>query len=369
MRALCVAGCILAMGSGAFSQEVRLTAMTFFGADEQGTVNPALRWNSFYLDPAWDIGLFEWKDPASVDWPSDLLNDPGDYTIAIPLAAGETRTFGFTVYGGPEVPEGYYGFNLFFDGLESPSPGAPGVSVVAYTDVDSAEPHPAPQAIATAVNTMGWPIADVGGSGTFVYVSAAEGLRVTLTDAAIFAPQAFGVDLIVGQFGGERITSGKDGKPDVIGRFTLRADPIAKPPSDLSCTRSEDGKTTDLSWTNNGTYASLKILRDGVEIASVPVTATSYRDAAAPIGKLTYQVLAEADGVQGVRAAWSWTPRTARCGSPPSLSSARATRAASIPPSAGTRSTWIRPGTSPSSRERRLPTSRSRGSTRRPTTA
>jgi len=61
-------------------------------------------------------------------------------------------------------------------------------------------------------------------------------------------------------------------------------------PTDLSCTKS--GSDVSLAWTNHGAYDSLQILRDAVEIASVPVASTTYTDLAVPNGEHAYQVLA-----------------------------------------------------------------------------
>ncbi|MBI4600939.1 MAG: hypothetical protein HY721_03175 [Planctomycetes bacterium] len=61
-------------------------------------------------------------------------------------------------------------------------------------------------------------------------------------------------------------------------------------PSDIACTKA--GRDVTLTWTNHAAYDSLEVLRDGVEIASLAVGATTHTDAAAPLGDHTYQVLA-----------------------------------------------------------------------------
>jgi hypothetical protein len=61
-------------------------------------------------------------------------------------------------------------------------------------------------------------------------------------------------------------------------------------PTSLTCRRQED--TVTLTWLNHETYDSLKVLRDGAELATLAATDTLYVDSGVPEGAHTYQVLA-----------------------------------------------------------------------------
>jgi hypothetical protein len=297
-RLLCVVGCLFAMCPDAQPQEVRITGITFFQADGAGNLNMAGQWNTIYLDPAWDLAAFNWKEPSTINWATDLLNAPSNYGVDIALAAGTSRTLGLCFAGG-NFPN-YFGMNLFFGGAQNPSPGTPGISALAYTDVDGpgvGDP-PAFSSIAPTVGCGGWPFsAFVGGSGSLVYLDAVKGVKITMTDFAVYSPTAYNVDVVQTQDpGGRQLTAATDGSNDTFVKFTLVAESTATPPSNLVCSRIGDGLTVDLSWVNGGVYSSLKVLRDGAEIASLPVDATSYKDENVPFGRRDYQVLAEFGG-------------------------------------------------------------------------
>ncbi|MBN1421191.1 MAG: IPT/TIG domain-containing protein, partial [Planctomycetes bacterium] len=76
------------------------------------------------------------------------------------------------------------------------------------------------------------------------------------------------------------------------------------PVTDLDCTAA-DCSTVDLTWTVGGTYDSIRVRRDGADLATLAGDASSYQDAAATPGTRTYAVI-------GIRGSLSSTPAT--CG-------------------------------------------------------
>ncbi|MBI4583508.1 MAG: hypothetical protein HY717_05760 [Planctomycetes bacterium] len=68
-------------------------------------------------------------------------------------------------------------------------------------------------------------------------------------------------------------------------------------PTNLTCVK--DGRDVRLAWTNHAVAESLKVLRDGIEIASLAVDATAYVDTAVSLGDHTYQILATAGPQSG----------------------------------------------------------------------
>ena len=115
-----------------------LTAVTLFGCDDRGTVDPAFRNNSGPLDAAWDVFLYEGHvfDPASDD-PDKIqwLNDRENHTVKIPLTPG-THTFTFHCESARRWP--FVGMNLFFDGVNDEA----AISVKAPMDTHG-PPYPA----------------------------------------------------------------------------------------------------------------------------------------------------------------------------------------------------------------------------------
>ncbi len=291
---LCVVGASSAVAPLA-ARETAISALTFFGTDQQGWVNPAYRWNTVYPDAAWDIGLLE--DAMPPDLPVLWLNNLDDYGVSVPLTPGQERTFGMCV---SVVPEGYYGLNLFFGGKENPSPGSPGISVFAYTDVDGPGDPPVYEAIRSDITTMGWAIADVGGSGSLVYNDWEQGVCVTLVAFVIYTPEALGLDLVQPQEpGGQlRFLDATDGKADLLATFTLEVTECPMAPSDLVCSRSPDGANVTLQWTNYGPYDSLAIEREGTRIATLDPNATSYLDAGVSPMTHNYAVVAGLGGAE-----------------------------------------------------------------------
>jgi hypothetical protein len=68
-------------------------------------------------------------------------------------------------------------------------------------------------------------------------------------------------------------------------------------PTALSCRRKGDG--VELAWENNGTYANIKLLRDGTLLAQLPGDSTTYTDTAVAEGDHAYQAAAVAANLEG----------------------------------------------------------------------
>ena len=209
-----------------------LTAVTLFGCDDQGTVDPAFRNNSGPIDAAWDIFLYEGDvlDPARDDLTKvRWLNSPKDHTIQIPLTPG-THTFTFHCEFGRQWPAA--GMNLFFDGVHD----KPAISAKAPMDATG---PPYPDFVQNdAAKTMGWPITDVPAagslscngpdSGIWDFSQTGKGVKVTLKS---FRCSVAAVDRNLDLVGPHRI--GASGKPDSVGQFVLEVEQIDSQPSDL----------------------------------------------------------------------------------------------------------------------------------------
>lgn len=66
------------------------------------------------------------------------------------------------------------------------------------------------------------------------------------------------------------------------------------PPSGLVCSRSEDGESVQLNWSNCGTYEALNLFRNGALIFNLGETTTDFFDNfSVPLGDVTYEVVAE----------------------------------------------------------------------------
>ncbi|MGE3165754.1 MAG: proprotein convertase P-domain-containing protein [Planctomycetota bacterium] len=77
----------------------------------------------------------------------------------------------------------------------------------------------------------------------------------------------------------------------LLQRWCLRV-PVAcslLPPGGLAC--SVTGVDVTLSWSNSAAYDEIQVVRDGVTIATLPGSATTYLDAGAPAGTRTYRLL------------------------------------------------------------------------------
>jgi hypothetical protein len=68
-------------------------------------------------------------------------------------------------------------------------------------------------------------------------------------------------------------------------------------PTNLTCLLNQ--ANVELSWKNNALYESLKVLRDGAELAPLAVDATSYVDTNVPAGEHTYQIAAKSGADEG----------------------------------------------------------------------
>ncbi|MEA3365841.1 MAG: hypothetical protein U9Q79_09410, partial [Candidatus Hydrogenedentes bacterium] len=141
--------------------ETSLTGITVFACNEHGTVNPALRFNSGPVDPAWDLFVARAKENPSA---APVWLNREDNRIHVPLSPG-THTF-VLHFDSPGL-ERFMGINLFFDSDES----APGIS--AYVDTETA--GPSPPRPNSAAKTHGLPITDIPGSGTLTFRSGAKG--------------------------------------------------------------------------------------------------------------------------------------------------------------------------------------------------
>ncbi|MBN2474550.1 MAG: alpha-galactosidase [Pirellulales bacterium] len=209
-----------------------LSAMTLFGCDDRGTVDPAFRNNSGPIDAAWDIFLYKGDvfDPASGDAEKvQWLNRREDHTVRIPLGPG-THTFTFHCEFGRTWPA--IGVNLFFDGVgerAAISVRAPmhagGSTYPAFVQND-------------ADKTMGWPLTEIpasrsltcGGPDTRIweFTQAGKDLKVTLKSFRCSVPSVDGnLDLV----GPHEI--GASGKPDLIGQFVLEVEQVSSKPPDL----------------------------------------------------------------------------------------------------------------------------------------
>ena len=300
-------------------QAIEITAVTWNKTLGTGdplddrAVDGSERWNTFYSDAAWDIGIYEGEviiDPEEFElW----RNDPDDMSVNIELLPATTTTFTIGVSRNSNVNDNFqYNVNLFFDGLElvpAGSSGTPGISVVALSSTVGPESGDFPDFTANGnPSTTGWPFADTPGSGSLVYENCAEGVMVTMTDFVVFAQTALngglGVDLGTKSTAGQRFIDASDGEPDLWAQFTLEVQGIPPqepcilfiPPSDLTCQISESN--VDLTWENQlphqlnpAPYDSIKILRNGGQIAAIAGDASSFQDTNVPAGEtFIYQV-------------------------------------------------------------------------------
>jgi hypothetical protein len=206
-------------------QIARLTGINLFKTDESGEVNVSERWNTLYLDEAWDLGVYEGPpvtDAVGFD-SARWLNDPTDLTLDFEIAACRQRTF--TFHAGRFFSfENYFGINLFFDGSEES--GSPAISAVAFSDADGPGGNVEPFVANGASETMGWPSLELTpGAATLTYHNPNLDVSVTLTDFSVYPQTALNVDLGSNMAPGNRqVTEGPDGLSDLIGQFTVRVE-------------------------------------------------------------------------------------------------------------------------------------------------
>ena len=160
-RFIIVMACLGVFSSVSGSAEIALTGITVFACDAHGTVNPALRFNSGPIDPAWDLFVAPTgiEPAASPTW----LNRE-DNRVRIPLEPG---THSFVLHFDSPGLERFMGVNLFFGGEEA----LPRIS--AYVDTQAADPSQLRPN--SADKTHGLPIADIPGAGTLEFTSGAAG--------------------------------------------------------------------------------------------------------------------------------------------------------------------------------------------------
>ncbi len=204
--------------------EVVLTALTLSRTNSLGTMDISERFNTLYLDDAWDTAIFEGQipsDPNAFD-PNRFLNHPNYMMIQIPLQAGEERTFTWYNARGLTETNAYFGVNLFLD--DSQNMNIPGLSVYAQMDTDGpGNGHPDFKAN-TSISTMGWPVYPTApGTGSLIYKDLAKKLKVTMTDFVTYHQDVFNHDLITAQTTGHPL-DGRDGAIDMIGQFTLKVE-------------------------------------------------------------------------------------------------------------------------------------------------
>ena len=203
-------------------QAVNMTGLTLAGAAPDGTVQYGERWNTMGPHPAWDI--FVCPEIPGGTFLNKTDGVAPDRTIDIPLPAGtHTFTFGVSHAVGGDLGFEYYGLNLFFDKPLNPDPAVgPDISVYGMKDVDWSDGvHPAFMANSNA-STMGYPIADLPGTGSLIYDDGST--QITLTDWFLYAKAAgLGIDYCTAiSQAGPFIP---DGEPDVVGQFTLEVVP------------------------------------------------------------------------------------------------------------------------------------------------
>ncbi|MBM3999989.1 MAG: alpha-galactosidase [Planctomycetes bacterium] len=221
---------VLMFGSvGAETPAQELTAITLFACDDQGQVDPSIRFNTGPVDAAYDLFVREVAEPSSatIVW----LNDSADHTIRIPLKEGSHT---YALHCDSERAWPRLGMNLFLDGNN----GVPAVSVMA--PMSQTDPPYPPFTANRAARTMGWPITDVPSSGSlaaggyergiweFTSSHGTSRMKVTLVDFHGAIPTGDAMIDLVGPH-----ALGASGKPDVVVFFTLRVEPAVDRPSDL----------------------------------------------------------------------------------------------------------------------------------------
>jgi len=218
-----IAGCG-ALVSTAGTAETALTGITLFACDANGTVNPALRFNSGPVDAAWDLFVARAGDGPA---PSPVWLNKEDNRISIPLAPG---THSFVLYFDSPGLDRFMGLNLFFDGVEATA------AISGY--VDTQAPDSSSLKANTAGKTHGLPITDIPGAGALSFASGTKGLwtagisgeprlTVALTEFAV-TPGAEGGPDLVGQ-----TAASPSGAPDFVARFTLAVTEEPRKPMDL----------------------------------------------------------------------------------------------------------------------------------------
>ena len=205
------------------AQGPRLTAITYFAADENGQVQVQERWNTFATHPAWDV----WVTDGPLDTHDDnqIINhidgNAIDRTIDIELAPGE-NTFSFGVshqIDGDACCE-FYGLNLFINGSPTANYGEerPEISALAEPAFDIDPPTPDIDTIFPEYGTMGFPLATSPGAGTLEWEGG--GFTVELTHWVSY-PKSAGWWIDEMSLGSNLGPFVPDDEPDIVGQFTL----------------------------------------------------------------------------------------------------------------------------------------------------
>jgi len=199
--------------------------------NENGGMDVRERYNTFWYDGAWSVVVYEGAfDPNGIDPNEMCVNYPVDYSVNIPLTAGEEKTFHF--YFSRANPDGYleapyWGMNFFFNDQQYMSPARAGISVLADMDETNAnDGHPAFVANSNA-STMGYPYDPaIPGSGSLVFYDAEADTSITLTDFFVYYQNVWNADMIRRDdwLGDGPPTPGPDGWIDCVGQFTLKVE-------------------------------------------------------------------------------------------------------------------------------------------------
>jgi PKD repeat protein len=83
------------------------------------------------------------------------------------------------------------------------------------------------------------------------------------------------------------------GRVNLVGMLALAGGGVA-PPTGLTCVENEG--SVDLSWTNGESYSSIIVARNGVTIATLNGSETSYTDTTPGVGNVTHRVTGTLDG-------------------------------------------------------------------------
>lgn len=225
---------VIAVVSTAAAQP-NLTAVTFAGARDDGTVEPAERWNTIAPHPAWDVYLA----PGAIPGGDTLNNTAGDRSISVPLSPGE-HTFTFAVSHQPDDQAGdlgfpFYGLNLFINGAgdgggDNGNSEHPQLSSFVAADRDGPGGEPDHMAN-TALSTMGMPLDCPAPGCAGAGLSWTDGsYTVELTDYFVYSKfDAAGAhndpDFDVMSTGSNPGPFVVDGNQDVVGQFTVNVVP------------------------------------------------------------------------------------------------------------------------------------------------
>ncbi len=222
-------------------------------------------------------------------WRAFAVNGAIDLEI-VPVAAGELGE-GSPATNAVLLRVRAYGADQGFDDDNGRFPLSPGVSYQARFYVKSANADGSDQKF-----NFGFPLFRPDGSYMGTEPGGQGGLTATAAWQLITAPE-FVAPAGTGQGHISWRCLPDGGEDAILIALPSVPAPAVSYPTALNCTRR--GREVALSWVNHDVYESLKIIRDGAELAALPVDATSYLDADVPEGPHTYQVLATLHGASG----------------------------------------------------------------------